>query len=127
MRAEDDNIKKSAYRMMLKHPGRVPIIVEDADNVMGDGKKQFLVPGTFKANEFLGLLRQRTHIDHRHGLFLVTKSRHMLPNSLKNLSDMHNEDCGEDLILRFVLKKENVFGGFQATNSITKKMTRHCE
>ena len=109
----DQSSLSHGARLIQKYPDRVPIVVTDPDKVLCGNPKKFMVPGNFSLHAFMSLLRQRSNISHREGLFLLVGSTLKSANPCKTLSQIHRDDADANDILRMVLKKESVFGSTQ--------------
>lgn len=99
-------------KLLDKYPGRVPVILDDPDNILKNSRKKFLVPKYYTVQQFMCVVRNRNQIllNSKTALFL-TLSGNCIPNSGMSLNELYNtKNKDEDGMLHMIVKKENVFG-----------------
>ena len=102
--------KIESERIVLKYPGRIPIIVEirDSDNVIELDKNKYLVPESVTVSHFMFIIRKRINVKPENAIFMffgntLVPSSHLISDVYKNYKD-------EDGFLYSAISLENTFG-----------------
>ena len=106
---EEERIQESR-KIILKHPTRVPIIVEKHDNCCFEAinKKKYLVPRDMLMNQFIFIIRKRIKLDSSQTLFVMVNNTLVSAND--NLGKIYEEKCDKDGFLYMKYSSENTFG-----------------
>ena len=99
-------------RVREKHPGRVPIIVEqkkNSKNSINDlDKHKYLVPGDMTVGQFVYIIRKRIKITPEKALFVFINNT--LPPTSALISQMYTQHAHTDGFLYMSYSGENTFG-----------------
>jgi len=106
----EQRIQESS-RIKVKFPGRVPCIVQKANNAKtlpSIDKEKFLVPGDLTVGQFIFVIRKRIALDSDKALFLFVGNTLPTTGSLmRELNHSHQEPDG---FLYFTYCGESTFG-----------------
>ena len=102
--------QNEANKILLKYPGRIPIIVEKSDkcDLPDISKKKYLVPKDLTMCQFIYTIRKRIELAPSTSLFIMVNN-HLVP-SAKGLGVVYEDDKASDGFLYVVYTTENTFG-----------------
>jgi GABA(A) receptor-associated protein len=102
--------KEESTRVLLKYPGRVPIICEKGkQNDLPDiDKQKYLVPKDLTIGQFIYVIRKRMHFHAEEALFLLINNRIVSSSTL--IGTIYHQEKDEDGFLYVKYTKENTFG-----------------
>ena len=102
--------KREANKIILKHPTRIPIIVEKHKSCEFQeiNKKKYLVPKDMTMNQFIYIIRKRIDLQSSQSLF-VTVNNNLAPTN-RLLGDIYEDNANEDGFLYMIYTSENTFG-----------------
>ena len=104
--------KATALSLKTKYPGRLPIIVEKAnqsDKSFPDiDKNKFLVPSELTVGQFIYVIRKRMRLEPEKAMFIYVKN--ILPPSASSISLIYDEYKDDDGFLYVIYSGENTFG-----------------
>ena len=97
-------------KILLKHPDKIPIIVEKNDkcNFPEINKKKYLGPNDMPINQFVYIIRKRINLESSQSLFVMINNK-LIPNG-KTLGEIYQEEKNEDGFLYMIYTSENTFG-----------------
>lgn len=104
--------KASSAAIRLKHPDRIPVIVEKRarDQSLPEiDKKKFLVPADLTIGQFVYVLRKRIKLAPEQAIFIFVSSG-TLPPSVAALQSVYDKYKDEDGFLYMTYSGENTFG-----------------
>ena len=107
----DINLRKiECKKILLKHPDKIPIIVEKNDNCEFKeiNKKKYLGPNDMPINQFIYIIRKRIELGPSQSLFVMINNK-LIPNG-KMLGEIYEDEKNEDGFLYMVYTSENTFG-----------------
>jgi large subunit ribosomal protein L40e len=108
--------KLQARNMLIKHPGKVPVIVERAEGhpeVQQIDRKKFLVPRDFLMAQVSAIIRKRLHLRPGDALCLFIggpPGSGTLASATSTVSCAHTQHADEDGLLYITYNFENSFG-----------------
>lgn len=106
-----DKRKEEAQRILEKHPNKVPIIVEKADN--SDGveidKTKWLISEEITVGQLLLTIRRRIKIDASESIFIFVNNIY-IPNNQETVGQLYSKHKDADLYLYLTYSKEVAYG-----------------
>ena len=102
--------------MLIKHPGKVPVIVERAEgypDVPQVDRKKFLLPRDFLMAQVFAIIRKRLHLLPGDALCVFIggpPGRGTLASATSTISSAHSQHADEDGLLYITYNFENYFG-----------------
>ena len=101
-------------QMTQKYPGRVPVIVNDPQNIVlavGDRKKhkKFLIPENYTPQQFMCVIRRQMQVSSASAIFLTVNGMSIPPPG-KTFGMLYAEHRDHLDLLRVAIRHENVFG-----------------
>ena len=105
-----ENRISESKKIILKYPGRIPVIVERSYNceLPDISKKKYLVPKDLTMSQFIYIIRKRIEIDASKSLFIMVNN-HLVP-SAKSMGIIYEDDHDDDGFLYMTYTSENTFG-----------------
>ncbi len=102
---------EEAKRILDKHPGKFPIIVEKADNsnVAEIDKHKWLVKGELTIGQFLLTIRRRIKINESESIFIYVNNSY-LPGNNETISQVYEKYKDTDNFLYMTYSKEVAYG-----------------
>ena len=107
----DINLRKmECKKILLKHPDKIPIIVEKNDKCQLNDitKKKYLSPNDMPINQFIFIIRKRISLEPSQSLFVMINNK-LVPIG-KTLGELYEDEKNEDGFLYMVYTSENTFG-----------------
>jgi len=107
----DINLRKmECKKILLKHPNKIPIIVEKNDkcSFIDINKKKYLSPNDMPISQFIFIIRKRISLKPSETLFVMINDK-IIPNG-KTLGEIYEDEKNEDGFLYMVYTSENTFG-----------------
>ena len=102
--------KMECKKILLKHPDKIPIIVEKNDkcHLNEINKKKYLSPNDMLINQFIFIIRKRISLEPSQSLFVMINNK-LVPIG-KTLGELYEDEKNEDGFLYMVYTSENTFG-----------------
>ena len=101
--------KHEASMICSKYKGKIPIIVEPADDKCPViKKKKFLTPGDIRMDQFIYIVRKQLDIKAHQAIFVIVNNN--IAPSYKTIDDIYHKDKDEDGFLYVTYSMENTFG-----------------
>jgi GABA(A) receptor-associated protein len=104
--------KKESFRVMDKHPERVPVICEKHDRASimlpQVDKYKYLVPHDLTIGQFIYVIRKRIHLTPEQAIYLFIDG--IIPQSNETLYNMYYRHKEKDGFLYISYTNENTFG-----------------
>ena len=101
--------KDEAHKIMLKHPDRIPVIVELSGKTSFQlDKQKFLVPTNLTIGQFMYVIRKRLKITPEKAIFFFCNNR--IPASSTLINKLYTNHKDQDTFLYLNISEENVFG-----------------
>jgi GABA(A) receptor-associated protein len=106
-----DKRKEEAERILGKHCGKVPIIVEKADNTDAPeiDKQKWLVEDSLTIGQFLLTIRRRIKIDATETIFMFVNNSY-IPGNNETIGQVYSKHKDADLFLYMTYAKEMAYG-----------------
>lgn len=103
--------KEEADRILSKHPNKIPIIVEKADNSNAPeiDKNKWLLSDNITIGQLLLTIRRRIKIDASETIFLFVNNSY-IPSNQETIGDVYNKHKDTDLYLYITYSKEVAYG-----------------
>ncbi|KCV72694.1 GABA(A) receptor-associated protein (autophagy-like protein 8) [Fonticula alba] len=116
----DNDLSKrqtESKKILEKHPDRVPVICEKADNssIPEIDKKKFLVPGDLTVGQFVYVIRKRINLGPDQTLYVYVNKG--LPPTHTPMKVIYDDNRDEDGFLYVTYSGENLFGSDENTES----------
>jgi len=106
-----DKRKEEAQRILEKHPNKIPIIVEKADN--SDGleidKTKWLISEEITVGQLLLTIRRRIKLDPSETIFIYVNNTY-IPSNQETIGQVYNKHKEADLYLYITYSKEVAYG-----------------
>lgn len=106
-----DKRKEEAQRILEKHPNKIPIIVEKADN--SDGleidKTKWLISEEITVGQLLLTIRRRIKLDPSETIFIYVNNTY-IPSNQETIGQLYNKHKEADLYLYITYSKEVAYG-----------------
>jgi len=99
--------KMESYRIKLKYPDRIPVIIENELNIP-QIKNKYLVPNDLTVGQLMFVIRRRYNLDKEKALFMFING--VIPSSNSLILNLYNNYSDIDGFLYINIKQENVFG-----------------
>ena len=98
-------------RVMSKHPGKYPLVVEKANNsnVKEIQKNKWLVEGDLTIGQFLLTIRRQIKIDASESIFIFINNSY-LPGNSETISEVYDKYKDTDGFLYMTYSKEVAYG-----------------
>jgi GABA(A) receptor-associated protein len=106
-----DKRKEEAQRILEKHPNKIPIIVEKADNSEGVeiDKTKWLISEEITVGQLLLTIRRRIKLDASETVFLFVNNTY-IPSNQETIGQLYNKHKEADLYLYITYSKEVAYG-----------------
>jgi Autophagy protein Atg8 ubiquitin like len=101
--------KKEYEKITAKHPGFIPLWVDEAQ-IPDCKKKGFLAPGSSSGAQFLMALRTTIKLDPMEAIFIFIQPYNILLPSMETMAQIAAKYRQEDGFVHIAMKNENVFG-----------------
>lgn len=107
---KDEYRKNECRKILLKHPDKIPIIVEKSKDCMYNdiNKNKYLVPNDMPLNQFIYLIRKRINLDPSQTLFVMINNK-LITNG-KTMGEIYSDEKNNDGFLYMIYTSENTFG-----------------
>ena len=105
----EERIAESS-RVVIKHPDRVPIIVEAKPNSnLNDlDKHKYLVPKEMTVGQFLYVIRKRLKLKPQQAIFVFVDNK--MPPTSELITTLYERSKNEDGFMYILYSGENTFG-----------------
>jgi GABA(A) receptor-associated protein len=101
--------KQESKNIMLKYPSKIPIIVQLFENSkLNLEKNKYLVPSDLSFGQFIYIIRKKIKISETEALFFYINNK--IHNNNKNISDIYDDEVGEDGYMYVYVSAESTFG-----------------
>ena len=102
--------KMECKKILLKHPDKIPIIVEKNDKCQFNDitKKKYLSPNDMPINQFIFIIRKRISLEPSQSLFVMVNNQLVQTSML--IEDIYETHKDEDGFLYVKYTSENTFG-----------------
>jgi len=97
-----------SQRMFMKHPSRIPVIINSAHEDIYIQKKKYLVPSDIYLAEFIHLLRKKLVVGREQTLLVFCENK--LPVVTNSMLQVYAQHKDKDGFLYLTLTFENTFG-----------------
>jgi GABA(A) receptor-associated protein len=98
---------KLSEKIMLNYPQRVPIIVDNNNEIDLD-KNKYIVPNNLTVGQFMYILRQRIKFNYDQSIFLICNNELIFNSEL--IISLYNKHKDYDGFLYLIISLENTFG-----------------
>ena len=99
---------QETHAIKIKHPDRIPIIVEPRPDAPSIDKRKYLAPKDLVFSQFIYVIRKRLQLNSEHALFFFNGNT--VINGQHTLSQIYNQYHDEDGFLYLSYDNENTFG-----------------
>jgi GABA(A) receptor-associated protein len=102
--------RQESDKLRAKHPDRIPVIVDRANNYTAKlDKNKYLVPTDLTVGQFLIIIRRRIKLSPEKALFFFTEDNVMPPVS-QMMCELFKNKANEGKYLVITYSEENTFG-----------------
>lgn len=100
----------TAYHVMRKYPGRVPVVIRPKnDKIPVIDKEKYLVPRDMTVAQFVVIIRKHIKLKSTEAIFIFVNNT--LPPNSSTVGDVYDENRdGLDHMLYITYNMENTFG-----------------
>lgn len=95
--------------IFLKHPDRIPIIIDTKKELIID-KNKYIVPKDLTIGQFTYMLKKRLKINQNDSIYLISNNK-LVVNS-HTIAQVYNENKDDDNFLYIIIAVENTFGNY---------------
>ena len=101
--------KMEGEKMRVKHPDKIPVIVEKSPTAkVGPFEQRFLVPEVLTVGQFYSLVRTRISLRPEDALFFFVNN--VIPPTSASMGSLYQEHHEKDLFLYIAYSDESVYG-----------------